>query len=683
MITLGNGSLLVGIDQRAQVRDVYFPFAGHANHVSGASGNFAHRLGIWIDGALSWLSDPEWDIKAEYQAVSHATVFTAHHDGLGVTLSIIDAVHNEKNLYLRSITIANNRDEHREVRVFFSQQFRISESRRGDTAYYDPRVCSIIHYKGHDAFLIHAESGGVSFGDYSVGLFDIEGKQGTYTDAEDGVLSRNTIEHGSVDSVIGLTLGIGAGKSALVNYWIAVGHSIAETHTLHGYVLSERPECLIASTGHYWDAWVHKEKRDLSSLDPDLTRLFHQSLEIIRVHADSHGGIIASSDTEMLNQGRDTYGYVWPRDAAISAHALDRTSYFDTASRFYDFMGRLIEPGGYLMHKYRVDGVLGSSWHPWVRNGHQELPIQEDETALVIFMLGRHFALARDVEFVERHFNSMIEPAADFMSSYIDQETGLPQGSYDLWEEKYGTSTFSAAAVYGALMTASDIATTLGKRNHAQKYRTRAERIREGILTYLYSVELGGFIKLIRRDGYQLIRDTTVDISSLHGLLLFGVLDHADPRIQSMRALVEQRLKVPTGLGGYMRYEGDRYYKTSDQAPPNPWVITTLWIAQHDIRSATTLEALTEAYGILRWVYDRATPSGVLPEQLHAETGAHLSAAPLVWSQAEFVLTALAYCEKYATLTNQRGEPISAPPAEAWNESYGDSQAASSPNHGR
>ena len=39
------------------------------------------------------------------------------------------------------------------------------------------------------------------------------------------------------------------------------------------------------------------------------------------------------------------------------------------------------------MHKYRPDKSLGSSWHPWVRNGKPELPIQEDETALVIYAL--------------------------------------------------------------------------------------------------------------------------------------------------------------------------------------------------------------------------------------------------------------------------------------------------------
>ena len=49
-VTLGNGNLLVGLDGRGQVRDLYFPYVGEANHVSGASGNFVHRIGVFVDG---------------------------------------------------------------------------------------------------------------------------------------------------------------------------------------------------------------------------------------------------------------------------------------------------------------------------------------------------------------------------------------------------------------------------------------------------------------------------------------------------------------------------------------------------------------------------------------------------------------------------------------------------------
>jgi GH15 family glucan-1,4-alpha-glucosidase len=219
-IVLSNGSLLVGLDQTGQVRDFYFPHVGHANHVSGASGSYMHRIGVWCDGTVNWLHDPAWSITISTPKTDERSSIEAINDHLGLTVLLEDVVHNEHNVFIRSIRIRNRREDAREVRIFFIQEFRISESQRGDTAFYDPRVHSIIHYKGHNAFLIHTAYNGKGFDDYTVGLFGIEGKEGSFADAEDGVLSKNAVEHGSVDSAIGVHVTLGAHSEAQVYYWI-------------------------------------------------------------------------------------------------------------------------------------------------------------------------------------------------------------------------------------------------------------------------------------------------------------------------------------------------------------------------------------------------------------------------------------------------------------------------------
>lgn len=646
-ITIGNGNLLVGIDRYGQVRDFYYPFVGHSNHVSGASGSYTHRIGVWVDGTLKWLSDASWNVSITHPHGKALSEIVAINESLGIELVITDAVHNEQDVFLRQVVVKNTREYDREVKVFFGQEFRISESRRGDTAYYDPRVQSIIHYKGHSAFLVHATCNEKSFTEYSIGIFGIEGKEGTYTDAEDGILSRNPIEHGSVDSVIGVIETIPAKSVAVVQYWVVAGTSINEAHDLYEYVVKERPERIIAATENYWQAWIHKDSPDLSCIDVSLQELYQHSLQVIRAHADNRGGIIASSDSDMLNQGRDSYAYVWPRDAAINAYALDTALYTDTAERFFKFMASHIERDGYLMHKYRVDGVLGSSWHPWMRDGVAQLPIQEDETALVVYMLAKHYAITKDIELIESLYNPFIEPAADFMCGYIDHETGLPSSSYDLWEEKFGSSTYTASAVYGALLGAADISALLGKRENAQKYRDRALLIKQAILSYLYDASTGMFLKLVRHEKGRLIQDKTVDISSFHGVTFFGVLDTFDARVVRAKKVVEETLKVQTDLGGYMRYEGDNYYRTAPDASPNPWCITTLWMAQYHILHARTVEDLKPAYDILLWTRDRGASSQILPEQINPYTGEHLSTSPLVWSHAEFVITVDLYRKKH------------------------------------
>lgn len=646
-VTIGNGSLLVGLDYRGQVRDVYYPFVGEPNHVSGASGNFVHRIGVFVDGEISWLDNPEWQITIGADDRTSVGSLLAVNEHLGITLTSKDAVHNEQNVFLRDIHITNTRDTEREVKLFLAQQFRIAESRRGDTAFYDPRVKAIVHYKGKYTFLVNAFINGKQFTDYNIGLFGIEGKEGTYLDAVDGVLERNPIEHGSVDSVIGLTATLAARATADIAYWIVCGESVPETHTLDAYVLEEQASRLIAGTESYWQAWLEKEERDLSLLPPALRVLYNRSLITMRVHADNHGGIIASSDTDMLHHGRDTYSYVWPRDAATVALALDTAGYHDATKRFYSFIAACAEPGGYLMHKYRTDGVLGSSWHPWMQHGKPRLPIQEDETAAVIFMLWRHYEICRDLEFIESLYNPFIEPAARFMCDYIEPTTGLPQASYDLWEEKYGTSTYTASAVYGGLMAAGRFAMMLGKDDDARTYQAVAQRLQGAITSVLFDDTLGMFVKHVLHDeDGELTYDKTIDTSSFYGPLLFGVVEADDPLMMKAKKTVDERLQVRSDSKGYVRYENDAYYRMHDAGSPNPWVITTLWMAQYYIAKAKTVKDLKPALELLEWTCSHATSGGVLAEQMHPHTRAHLSTSPLVWSHAEFVLAVDAYIAK-------------------------------------
>lgn len=652
-VIIGNGNLLVGIDGRGQVRDLYFPFVGEANHVSGASGNFVHRIGVYVDGSTTWLDDAGWQFDFETAKDVMIGGFVARHEGIGIVLVSRDAVHNERNVFLRHITIENLRPEAREVRLFFSQQFRISESRRGDTAFYDPRVRALIHYKGQTTFLVNARADdGKQFSEFNIGLFGIEGREGTYMDANDGVLERNPIEHGSVDSVIGLVRVIPAKASVAVEYWIVAGASVAEVHELDAYVIAEEPRRLIASTDAYWQAWVNKDDFDLSPLPEVMRALYRRSLMVMRAHTDNRGGIIASSDTDMLHHGRDTYSYVWPRDAALVSLAFTEAGYADVAKRFYSFAAGVRESGGYLMHKYRSDGVLGSSWHPWMRGGKPCLPIQEDETATVIVTLWRLYEKERDLEFIESLYNSFIEPAAQFMCDFIEPMTGLPQASYDLWEEKFGTSTYTAASVYGALMAAARFASVLGKDHDARTYQAVAQRLRSAISAELFDQELGMFVKhvVVDEEGNRQY-DKTLDVSSFYGPFFFGVLDDDDPLLATAVATVEARLQVAEESRGFVRYEGDGYYRMQDAQSPNPWVVTTMWVAQYYITRAKKLRDLKKPLELLEWTVSHAAFSGMLAEQMHPHTRAHLSTAPLVWSHAEYVRTVLQYLEKLRSLS--------------------------------
>ena len=655
LVTLANGSLLVGLDHVGQVRDIYYPHVGLTNHVSGASGSYTHRVGVWIDGVLVWLDEPSWQVHISTRSDTAEGVVSAINTTLNISLSITDIVYNEKNIFLRNVVITNNADHPREVRVFFVQQFRIAEDRNGSTGFYDPRVHALIHYKGHTNFLVNAVQGKTRFDDYTTGLFDMEGHEGSHVDAVDGLLSKNPIEHGSVDSVLGVTLTLNANEKKDIEYWIAAGKTIAEVHDLNAYVIQKGPEHLRRTTRNYWRAWLEQNTPPtIDTLEAPLRELYNQSLLTIRAHTDHDGGIIASSDSDLLQHGRDTYSYVWPRDASLAAFALDSAGYTDTSRRFYEFANKIIEPEGYFMHKFRSDGTLGSSWHPWMRNGKPELPIQEDETATVLFMLWKHFEVAHDLEFIESVYESLIARAADFMVGRIDAKTKLPVESYDLWEETFGTSTYTASSVYGGLMAASSFARILGKEKSEKRYKDAAQGVRTAILKHLYDEEAGLFYKYVRRTDTGTEKCSVIDASGLRGILLFDVLPVTDERVTRMFQNVNAKIRVPSGIGGYVRYEHDYYFHANDTEYPNPWFVTTLWIAQYHIARAETAEELVPALEIMQWTRAHAFSTGALSEQLHPITGVPLSTVPLVWSHAEYVLTTLAYLKKSDQLAPEK-----------------------------
>ena len=61
---------------------------------------------------------------------------------------------------------------------------------------------------------------------------------------------------------------------------------------------------------------------------------------------------------------------------------------------------------------HNPDGSPGSSWHPWYADDQMQLPIQEDETALVIWALWQHYKIHRNLDFIVSLYTTLVVPAA-------------------------------------------------------------------------------------------------------------------------------------------------------------------------------------------------------------------------------------------------------------------------------
>lgn len=640
-LILSNGNIFAGIDSRGFISDFFYPYVGSENHVRGEP----HRIGVWQRGRLSWLDSDEWTTEINLEENTFVASITCFNKITNLELRFTTIVYNEKNIFLKRVQIVNHSDAVEDVKLFFHQVFSIYGTLQEDTAYYDPIKNALIHYEGRRFFLVFGQASDIPFNDYCVGLAGIEGKEGTWKDAEDGKLSKNPIEHGHVDSTFSIDLTLHKGESKHIYYWITAGETKEEVYELHEYVLYKSPDHLIDSTTKFWKAWIDRQEYPrCKETDIRQLELFKKSLFYIRGNTDNRGAIIASGDSDMLKHGRDTYSYVWPRDGALTVMTLLMVGEYNVSKHFFKFCNDVIGQDGYLMHKYRADKSLGSSWHPFIKDGEPILPIQEDETALVLIALWEYYQKTKDIEFIESHYNTVIKKMATFLAEFIDLETGLPLPSYDLWEEKHGVSTFTSATVYAGLVAGAKFAKLFEKENDEALFTTVAERMREAIITYLYDEQLGMFVKLFTKKNGERIYDKVLDMSSIHAIYTYGVLDYNDPLVVTSIKTVEEKLRLTTGVDGVPRYQGDRYY-IQVEGVPNPWYITTLWLAQYYAKTATTIEDLEKVNHWLNWTITHSPLSGVLSEQLHPFTGEQLSANPLTWSHAEYVRTFIYYNE--------------------------------------
>lgn len=626
-LCLGNGVLNVTYDEHGQIMDVYYPNTGMENQTSGNP----QRIGFCVNGSFYWATD--------------ANSFTDYVDNamVGRTLLRLDSVEfvfkdfidRTEPVLTRIIEIRNNGESACKVRVFMHHDFSLFDNPYGDTALFDPQTSCMIHYKGrrYMASCLKGASG-QRFDQYAVGKKSRNESattvSGTFLDALDCRLSMNPIQQGAVDSVFSIEVNVEPKSAEKLYYWLAAAKSYGGIIRNSTRFHPDQAELGLAMTSAYWSKWISRKR--ILNLPEDFCRLYDRSLILIMSQTDRNGPIVASTDFSIQKGSHDTYNYVWPRDAAYTANAMDRAGYPSVSLKFFEFCSRLITSRGYLMQKYNPNGSLASSWHPWIKETEDYLPIQEDETALTAWAIAQHYLIHRDIEQVIPFYRNVLVPACKFLVEFT--EHGLPKPSYDLWEERFGIHIHTASTVYAALRDASRVASEMGDDSFSKLCSSKAEEMRTSIVTKMAFD--GRFIRrLYSGEGEEQMVDRTVD-STLITPALMGVVDPQSSIAQKSAETVEAKLTCPKG--GIARYEGDKYMRGSPIHSGNPWVVTTMWLAQYFIIRNSGNDR-RKAMDLISWVVRRALPSGVLAEQFDPETNAPISVAPLTWSHAEFLRT--------------------------------------------
>lgn len=643
-LVFSNGHLLVALDSKLNIRELFFPHVGLYDHLCGQQ----IRMGVWVNGLFSWLDDGSWNIELGYAPNSLVSNCNATSTSLGVKLTIQDCLVPEIDAFQRVLKVQNQGHLEQDVRVFFNHDLKIAESDTGLTAFYHPTTDSIIHYKGPFTFLFGAHAAGNGLYAYNTGIRYQNGEDGTWKDAEDGALGMNPMCQGTIDSTLSVRLQLAAGEDVEATYTIVAGSSIDVATNIYRNLRAQTPMAHLTAARQ-------KANGQLACLDghfdglPDEIRDFcRQSYLILKTQIDHNGGILAANDSDIMISNRAHYSYVWPRDGSLVARVLTRLGDHQTVEQYLKFCRGLenIERG-YFFQKYQPDGTLGASWHPWVNEDGPVLPIQEDETALTLIALCDHLAATGTAHSNRAEWEPWASAMVNMLIGFRDNATELPLASHDLWEERRGIHAFTVATVIVALETGGKLFSPWNPAL-ATLCQETAESMRAAFCRHFFDEGSEAFSRMLHPD---LSPDTTPDSATLL-VGLIGALPMDDARVLANAKFVKKWLTVKSDVGGLARYTGDWYWRQSEHYPGSPWIITTMWHAQTQIAAATNRADLREPLDWLRWAKRYANTTGVLPESLNPDTGQHLSVSPLTWSHSEVIKTALDWCEKRKSLDN-------------------------------
>ena len=655
---IGNGRILVNFLPGPVMKEVYYPLPG-MKLTTGAHG---HALYLWCDGGMCRAGDGALHAESSYSNDTLVLDTLCRCEALGMEVRVSDGVHFARDVIVRTVRVGNTLDRPRKVRVYMTLDTAFLANDVGDTAMLDPHSGGIVHFKESTYMLANAAGSGGS------ACLKTTGKRSSLREMPnppvrlDGALGENPVSQGAVYSVLGVEVDVPPVSSSVGYFWLSFGCSLQDVRLLDAWVKQEGVERLINETGEHWRRWLDGAPVPESDLAGEAAALFKRSLLTCGALCAGNGAVLAATDRDMLEEGHDHYSYVWPRDGALVANALLRAGITEPARRFLEFCARAAGAEGFLWQRYHPDGSLGSSWHSWSGGPVVLPPIQEDETALPIWLLGHYVDATGDLSLLQSCGETYFR-MADFLASYIDRPSSLPFPSRDLWEERYGIFTFTVASVAAGLQAAARLGALCSKDAAGERYLAVRSAMVAAWEELLFDPPRARFARGLYIHAGELRLDLTLD-SSLFGIRTLGLLPSDDARALSTLSAVEKRLWVDTTVGGLARYEGDHYFRRSDdvgRVPGNPWTVCTLWAASARAemarlrgpaqdRGRSTERDLERSRDLMMWPVSRANPVGMLAEQFDPFTGEELSVSPLTWSHAAYVDAYLDYASAWSAV---------------------------------
>lgn len=618
---VGNGKLLATFTDKGELNRIFWPEPDFYQQINSIS------IGIrYDDSETRFLNDNVWYTEQVYEDNTAILDTLFENSDYGLRIHQKDFVLKDRDILVRKYNIENISDRTLNIRTFIHTDF-ITDSMNVRSGMID---------FSNNVAVIYNKLSSVSIGSQNEFCKFQFGNDAKNAVRYDNLYGKDSI---SMTSDMGIKWALGVcepGQKLEFNLYFCFGSNINESIDMFNDVKNENSEILLNDTKKYWKDFF-KNLNQCSSGNEKIDEIYLKSLMVFKLFSNvDTGAILAAAEIDENFSRCGRYGYCWPRDGVFIVKAFNICGMNELAEKFFTVWAKNTQlSNGAWQQRYFLDGKLAPGWG-----------IQIDEIASLIYGIKEHYEYNRQYSFLEEMWPT-IENGLEFLMNNIDEETGLPMASYDLWEERLGEHTYSAGSVVAALRAGAYIAEELQiTMPFAERWNKKAEEIKIAIEEKLWNKDEKRFYRGIKTRlnwwncGTSEIKlndlgdklevadvDPTVDISLLGLTVPFNVFDVKDEKIKKSVRDIEERLDgFPSG--GYGRYEYDSYIGG------NPWVISTLWLALYYLE-AGDFEKGKELFG---WAVKHSTRLGFLPEQVDKFSGEPAWVMQLAWSHAMFVI---------------------------------------------
>ena len=626
---IGNSSLLATLLNNGRMYRLWWPHIDFPQHID------EMRVGIFypnIRKKVIWIDDEKmgWEYSQRYLKDTNILVSEADNLKLKLIVKTTDFAVNSEDILVRNYQFKNTAKKPTTFNFIYYSSMMISENQIYNAVMFNKAADALIHYRYKYAFALSSsrKCTGYNTGD-------------NWEDVEEGILKDG---YASITSkgALSYQITIVPNSTAELTFYLACAHSVPEAVEKLQNAKTKDVTYWMGITREYWESYLYQAKT-ISCKKSDIIEIYNRSLLAIKLLCDEKtGSIMAAPEVDENYSKCGGYNYCWGRDGAYIAMALEKAGLYSLARDFYLWTMKSQYADGSWQQRYYHDGSLAPSWS-----------FQIDEAGSILWGVWQHYVQTQDYSFLEEIWDS-VKKGADFLISFMDEETNLPLASTDLWEERKAEHTYSAAAVYGGLRGASYIAERLNYMNKSEIWLEISQKIKRAIDKTLWNKKLQCYCRGIKLEvqkekylaekkaknetyikidskgytKYYVMFDPIVDTSLLGLQIPFGVFEANSKRMCQTADVIESQLWVEK-IGGLKRYEDDTYIGG------NPWIITTLWLALFRIEQ----KEYEKARILLGWVVKHRTSLFLLPEQIDKKTGEAAWVIPLAWSHAMFILT--------------------------------------------